>query len=99
MTRPAPTTRPGLTAAAAAVARTGASDAVSYLSVEPVAATDAYYRGRLAAESVGHALYRVPAIRSTRQPAARIAASRIASRAPPSSSTTSRASTQAKSAT
>ncbi len=55
-------------AAAAAVAKTGARDAVSYVSVEPVSATDAYYRGRLAAESVGHALYRVPAIRSTRQP-------------------------------
>jgi leucyl aminopeptidase len=59
-----------LLAAAAAVARTGARDAVSFLSVEPVAATDAYYRGRLAAESVGHALYRVPAIRSTRRPPA-----------------------------
>ena len=59
-----------LLAAAAAVARTGARDAVSFISAEPVAATDAYYRGRLAAESVGHALYRVPAIRSTRQPPA-----------------------------
>jgi leucyl aminopeptidase len=57
-------------AAAAAVAKTGARDAVSFISAEPVAATDAYYRGRLAAESVGHALYRVPAIRSTRQPPA-----------------------------
>jgi leucyl aminopeptidase len=57
-------------AAAAAVAKTGARDAVSFISTEPVAATDAYYRGRLAAESVGHALYRVPAIRSTRQPPA-----------------------------
>ena len=57
-----------LLAAAAAVAKTGARDALSYLSVEPVAATGPYYCGRLAAESVGHALYRVPAIRSTRQP-------------------------------
>ena len=57
-------------AAAAAVAKTGARDAVSFISTETVAATDAYYRGRLAAESVGHALYRVPAIRSTRQPPA-----------------------------
>jgi leucyl aminopeptidase len=55
-------------AAAAAVAKTGARGAVSFISVEPVAGTDAYYRGRLAAESVGHALYRVPVIRSTRQP-------------------------------
>ncbi|MFO1408565.1 MAG: leucyl aminopeptidase [Steroidobacteraceae bacterium] len=55
-----------LRAAASAVARSGARDAVSYLSLEPVAHTDTYYRARLAAESVGHALYRVPAIRSTR---------------------------------
>ena len=59
-----------LLAAAAAVARTGANDAVSFISTEPVDATDSYYRGRLAAESVGSALYRVPAIRSSRQPAA-----------------------------
>jgi len=57
-----------LLAAAAALARTGAQDAVSHLSSEPVAETDAYYRGRLAAESVGHGLYRVPAIRSSRRP-------------------------------
>jgi leucyl aminopeptidase len=57
-----------LLSAAAAVARSGARDAVSYLSLEPVAGTDAYYRGRLAAEAVGHALYRVPAIRSSRRP-------------------------------
>jgi leucyl aminopeptidase len=57
-------------AAAAAVAKTGARDALSFLSVEPVASTPPYYCGRLAAESVGHALYRVPAIRSTRRPPA-----------------------------
>jgi leucyl aminopeptidase len=55
-------------AAVAAVARSGAKDAVSYLAQEPVADTDVYYRARLAAEAVGHALYRVPAIRSTRKP-------------------------------
>jgi leucyl aminopeptidase len=57
-----------LLAAAAALAKTGSTDAVSHLSSEPVAETDAYYRGRLAAESIGHALYRVPAIRSARRP-------------------------------
>jgi len=57
-----------LIAAATAVARTGARDAVSFISAEPVSETDAYYRGRLAAEAVGGALYRVPAIRSSRQP-------------------------------
>lgn len=55
-------------AAAAAVVKSGARDAVSYLSVESVAATDAYYRARLAAEALGNALYRVPAIRSSRKP-------------------------------
>ena len=55
-------------AAAAALVRSGARDAVSFLSLETVTATDAYYRGRLAAEAIEHALYRVPAIRSTRPP-------------------------------
>ncbi len=62
--------RKAVLTAVAALAKTGAHDAVSYLSQEPVADTDAYYRGRLAAEAAGHALYRVPAIRSARQPAA-----------------------------
>ena len=57
-----------LLVAATAVTKSGAKDAVSYLSLEPVGDTDVYYRGRLAAEAVGHALYRVPAIRSTRKP-------------------------------
>jgi leucyl aminopeptidase len=56
-----------LLAATAAIVKTGAKDAVSYLSVEPVAETDVYYRGRLAAEAVGSALYRIPAIRSSRE--------------------------------
>jgi len=55
-------------AAAAAVAKSGARDAVSFVSQEPVADTDIYYRARLAAEAVGSALYRVPAIRSSRKP-------------------------------
>jgi leucyl aminopeptidase len=59
-----------LAAATAALVKTGAHDAVSYLSTEPLAETDAYYRARLAAEAVGAALYRVPAIRSTRKPPA-----------------------------
>jgi leucyl aminopeptidase len=59
-----------LLAAAAAVTKTGAGDAVCHLSSEPVGGTDAYYRGRLAAEAVGTALYRIPTIRSTRQPPA-----------------------------
>ncbi len=62
--------RKAVLAAATALARTGTKDAVSYLSTEPVLETDVYYRGRLAAEAVGSAVYRVPAIRSKRkQPA------------------------------
>src|SRR5688500_10101776 len=38
-------------AAAAALVRSGARDAVSFLSLETVSATDSYYRGRLAAEA------------------------------------------------
>jgi leucyl aminopeptidase len=59
--------RKALTAALGAVAKTGAKDAVSYLA-EAVEAHDAYYDARLAMEALGAALYRVPAIRSTRQP-------------------------------
>jgi leucyl aminopeptidase len=59
--------RKALVVAAAAVARTGARDAVSYLA-EALTTPDAYYDARLAAEAVGAALYRVPAIRSTRKP-------------------------------
>ena len=36
---------------------------------KPIAEPDAYYDARLAAEAVGAALYRVPAIRSARKPA------------------------------
>jgi len=56
-----------LAAGFGAAARTAARDAVSYLSLDAVAGTDAYYRARLAAEAVGHALYRVPVIRSKRE--------------------------------
>jgi leucyl aminopeptidase len=58
--------RKALATALAAVAKTGARDAVSYLGLDPVAATDTYYRARLAAEAVGQSLYRVPVIRSKR---------------------------------
>ncbi len=61
--------RKAVAAAAAVLAKSGARDAVSYLSVEPVTDTDGYYLGRLAAEAVTATLYRVPAIRSTRKEA------------------------------
>ena len=59
--------RKALTSALAVVAKTGARDAVSYLA-ETVEPADTYYDARLAAEALGAALYRIPAIRSTRQP-------------------------------
>ncbi len=59
--------RKSVAAAASVLAKSGAREAVSYLSVEPVADTDSYYLGRLAAEAVTATLYRVPAIRSTRK--------------------------------
>jgi len=59
--------RKALVAALGAITKTGARDAVSYLA-ECVASPDAYYDARLAAEAVGAALYRVPAIRSARKP-------------------------------
>jgi leucyl aminopeptidase len=59
--------RKALLGAFGALAKTGAKDAVSYLG-EAVAVPDAYYDARLAAEAFGAALYRIPAIRSTRKP-------------------------------
>jgi leucyl aminopeptidase len=59
--------RKALVAALGAIAKTGARDAVSYLA-EAVDPADDYYDARLAAEAVGAALYRVPAIRSSRKP-------------------------------
>jgi leucyl aminopeptidase len=59
--------RKALQAAFAAIARTGARDAVSYLA-ELVEPADAYYDARFAAEALGHACYRVPVIRSARKP-------------------------------
>jgi leucyl aminopeptidase len=59
--------RKALVAAFGTIAKTGARDAVSYLA-EAVEAPDAYYDARLAAEALGAALYRVPAIRSARKP-------------------------------
>ena len=55
--------------AAAAVAKQARATR-SYLSQEPVADARVYYRGRLAAEAVGNALYRIPRydVRASRQP-------------------------------
>ncbi len=60
--------RRALAAAVAAVGRTGARSAVSYLSQEDIAGTDDYYRGRTAAEVVGAAHYRIPDLKTSKKP-------------------------------
>jgi leucyl aminopeptidase len=59
--------RKALLGAFGAVAKTGATEAVSYLA-EAVEPADAYYDARIAAEAFGAALYRIPVIRSAKQP-------------------------------
>jgi len=52
--------RRALSGALAVVARTGAKDAVSYLSLETVKDADSYTLARAAVETVGNAQYRIP---------------------------------------
>ncbi len=52
--------RRALITALAAIARTGARDAVSYLSLEKVGDADSYALARTAAEVVGNSAYRIP---------------------------------------
>jgi leucyl aminopeptidase len=57
-------------AAAQALAKSAAREAVFWLTAESVPDVDAYYRARFVAEAVGHALYRIPDLKSGRKPAA-----------------------------
>jgi len=52
--------RKALASALGALARTGAKDAVSYLSLEEVGDSDAYILARTTTEVVGNAQYRIP---------------------------------------
>jgi leucyl aminopeptidase len=52
--------RKALTAAIAAIAKTGARDALDYLSLEPVKDADRYSLARTAAEVAGNSAYRIP---------------------------------------
>ena len=52
--------RKALASAVGALARTGAKDAVSYLSLEEVGDSDAYILARTTTEVVGNAQYRIP---------------------------------------
>jgi leucyl aminopeptidase len=60
--------RKALTAATALVIKTGARDAVNYLSLEKIRGTDAYYSGRVPAEVAANALYRIPDLKSAKKP-------------------------------
>jgi leucyl aminopeptidase len=52
--------RKALASAVAALGRTGARDAVSYLGMEDLADADSYALARIAVEVVAHAQYRIP---------------------------------------
>ena len=60
--------RKALVAAAQAVLRSGARDALVLLSAGDVPDVDAYYRARFAAELFGQARYQIPAQKSGRRP-------------------------------
>jgi len=60
--------RKALAAAIGVAAKTGAGDAVSYLSLETLADADTYIAARTAVEVVGSSQYRVPDHKSTRRP-------------------------------
>ncbi len=61
--------RKALQAALNAVNKTGSVNAISYLSQETVAATNAYYVGRTSAEVAGHVTYKIPALKSAKKTA------------------------------
>jgi leucyl aminopeptidase len=59
-----------VTAAAQALTKSAAREAVFWLTAEAVPDVDAYYRARFVAEAVGHSLYRIPDLKSGRKPPA-----------------------------
>jgi len=60
--------RRALSAAAQALLRSGAREALVLLSAEGVPDLDAYYRARFVAEAVGAARYQVPDLKTARRP-------------------------------
>jgi leucyl aminopeptidase len=62
--------RKALTAATALALKTGAREAINYLSLEKITNTDAYARGRITAEVVANALYRIPDLKTAKKPPA-----------------------------
>jgi len=62
--------RKALAAALTLVIKTGAREAVNYLSLEKVRGADAYSSGRMTAEVTANALYRIPDLKSAKKPPA-----------------------------
>ncbi|MGD9842877.1 MAG: leucyl aminopeptidase [Steroidobacteraceae bacterium] len=60
--------RKALQTALSIVNKTGSTNAISYLSQETVAATNAYYVGRCSAEVVAQLAYRVPDLKTAKKP-------------------------------
>lgn len=60
--------RKALNAALNAVTKTGSAQAISYLSQETIAATNAYYIGRCSAEVAAGSTYRIPDLKSSSKP-------------------------------
>jgi leucyl aminopeptidase len=63
--------RKALLASAQALAKTGATDAVTYLPLEPVAELDHNYRARFVAEIFASQAYKVPDLKTAPKPKAR----------------------------
>jgi leucyl aminopeptidase len=63
--------RKALQSSAQALAKTGASDAVTYLALEPAAELDMAYRARFIAEVFGSHAYRIPDLKTQPKPKAR----------------------------
>jgi leucyl aminopeptidase len=62
--------RKALQSAASSLAKTGASDAVVYLALEPAADLDVHYRARFVAEIVCAQLYKIPDLKTGAKPKA-----------------------------
>lgn len=60
--------RRALAAVLAVIAQSGARDAVSYLSLEPVSDADGYQLARTTAETVSHWVYRIPDHKTASKP-------------------------------
>jgi leucyl aminopeptidase len=62
--------RKAVAAAISLIIKTGAREAINYLALEKVAATDPYMRGRITAEVVANALYKIPDLKTAKKPPA-----------------------------